>query len=178
MILVVMGIIEFGFAFASATTATGASRSGSRLAAAAYATSGNLPANQRAAADQIATTVGADLVSLTSADPVGMVIYRADPASTSGEPVGGFPADEMAGGCTANCFRYEWNTGTDAMEWQSGGWPDPDACGLDLDSIGVYVQVKHNYITGMIGDHIHVDGHTVMRLEPLPSDQCSGSTSS
>ena len=34
MILVVMGIIEFGFAFASSTTTTGSSRSGARLGAA------------------------------------------------------------------------------------------------------------------------------------------------
>jgi hypothetical protein len=47
---------------------------------------------------------------------------------------------------------------------------------MELDSIGVYVKAKHNYITGMIGDHVYVDGETVMRLEPLPSDQCSGSS--
>ncbi len=174
IVLLVMGIIEFGFAFGSATTATGASRSGSRLAAAAYATSGTIAANQQAAADQIADTVAADLNGLTSADPVGMVIYRADPGSTSGEPVGGFPADDLIGGCTQDCFRYEWDGTT--MSYVSGSWPDPDACGLTLDSIGVYVQAKHYYITGMIGDHIYVDGHTVMRLEPLPSDQCAGSS--
>ncbi|MCB0952752.1 MAG: pilus assembly protein [Microthrixaceae bacterium] len=177
MILVVMGIIEFGFAFASSTTTTGASRSGARLGAAAYATAGTISANQRAAADQIADTVSADLVGLTSADPVGMTIYRADPSSTEGEPVGGFPADGMVGGCSSDCFRYTWDAGADKMTYESGGWPDPDACGLNLDSIGVYVQAQHNYITGMIGDHVFVDGQTVMRLEPLPSDQCSGSSS-
>lgn len=179
MILVVMGIIEFGFAFGSATTTTGASRSGSRLAAAAYATSGNIAANQRAAADQIADTVAADLVGLTSADPVGMVIYRADPTSTDGAPVGGFPDDgNISTNCTTDCFVYEWNPSMDKMDYKSGAWPDPDACGLTLDSIGVYVQADHHYITGFIGDSVYVDGHTVMRLEPLPSDQCSGSTSS
>lgn len=175
MVLVVMGIIEFGFAFGSSSTANGASRSGSRLAAAAYATSGTISANQKAAADQIADTVGADLVGLTSADPVGVVIYRADPTSTSGEPEGGFPADDLIGGCSSDCYRYEWDG--DEMVYKSGNWPNPDACGLELDSIGVYVQAKHNYITGIIGSHVYVDGHTVMRLEPLPSDQCSGSSS-
>lgn len=175
MILVVMGIIEFGFAFASATTATGASRSGARLGAAAYATSGTIAANQRAAADQMAATVTGDLVGLTSADPVGMLVYRVNPSSTSGEPAGGFPAHDMVGGCTSDCFRYKWD-GT-KMVYLSGGWADPDACGMVLDSIGVYIQVKHHYITGIIGDHVYVNGHTVMRLEPLPSSQCSGSGS-
>lgn len=176
MILVVMGIIEFGFAFASSTTATGSSRSGARLGAAAYATAGTIPANQRAAADQIAATVSADLVGLTSADPVGMLIYRVDKSSAEGAPVGGFPTNNnINSGCTTDCFVYEWD-GTE-MTWSSGGWPTPDACGMELDSIGVYVLAKHNYITGMIGNHVYVDGETVMRLEPLPSDQCSGSSS-
>lgn len=175
MILVVMGIIEFGFAFASSTTTTGASRSGARLGAAAYATAGTIPANQRTAADQIAATVSADLVGLTSAEPVGMTIYRADSASSDGAPIGGFPDDGMVGGCTTDCFRYLWDSATEQMKYDSGGWPDPDACGMNLDSIGVYVQAKHDYITGMIGDHVYVDGQTIMRLEPLPSDQCSGS---
>jgi Flp pilus assembly protein TadG len=176
MILVVMGIIEFGFAFASSTTTTGSSRSGARLGAAAYATAGTISTNQRSAADQIADTVSADLVGLTSAEPVGMLIYRVDKTSTDGAPVGGFPTDNgISTGCTTDCFRYEWDGSK--MAWDSGGWPDPDACGMELDSIGVYVKAKHNYITGMIGDHVYVDGETVMRLEPLPSDQCSGSNS-
>lgn len=173
MILVVMGIIEFGFAFASSTTSTGSSRSGARLGAAAYATAGTIPANQQAAADQIADTVSADLVGLTSADPVGMLIYRVDKSSNDGAPVGGFPVDNNLTTCTTDCIRYEWD-GTE-MAYASGAWPSPDACGMELDSIGVYVLAKHNYITGMIGDHVYVHGVTVMRLEPLPSDQCSGS---
>jgi hypothetical protein len=175
MILVVMGIIEFGFAFASSTTTTGSSRSGARLAAAAYATAGTIPENQQAAADQIADTVSADLIGLTSAEPVGMLIYRVDKTSTEGAPIGGFPTgDGITTGCTSSCFRYEWTNGK--MTYESGGWSNPDACGMELDSIGVYVKAKHNYITGMIGDHVFVDGHTAMRLEPLPSDQCSGDT--
>lgn len=176
MILVVMGIIEFGFAFASSTTTTGSSRSGARLGAAAYATAGTIPANQQAAADQIADTVSADLVGLTSAEPVGMLIYRVDKTSNQGAPVGGFPTNnDITTGCTTDCIRYEWDG--DKMSHISGSsWPDPDACGTELDSIGVYVMSKHDYITGMIGDHVYVDGETVMRLEPLPSDQCSGDT--
>ena len=174
MILVVMGIIEFGFAFASSTTSTGSSRSGARLGAAAYATAGTIPANQQAAADQIADTVSADLVGLTSADPVGMLIYRVDKASHEGAPVGGFPVNNDLTSCTTDCIRYEWDGSK--MDYASGTWPNPDACGMELDSIGVYVLAKHNYITGMIGDHVYVHGVTVMRLEPLPSDQCSGAS--
>lgn len=173
LVVVVMGIIEFGFAFATASTANGSSRSGARLAAAAYATSGTIAENQQDAADQIAATVAADLKNLTSAEPIGMTVYRADPTSTEGAPVGGFPGDDMAGGCTANCFRYDWSGST--MIHVGGSWPDPDACGMELDSIGVFVQVRHDYLTGFIGDSVYLEGHTIMRLEPLPSDECAGS---
>ena len=172
LVLVVMGIIELGFAFASASTANGTSRSGARLAAAAYATAGTSSENQQAAADQIAATVAADLQNLTSAEAIGMTIYRVDPTATDGAPVGGYPDDNMVGGCSANCFRYTWN-GT-SMQPVGGSWPDPDACGTTLDSIGVFVQVRHDYITNFVGDFAYIDGHTVMRLEPLPTDQCSG----
>jgi hypothetical protein len=49
----------------------------------------------------------------------------------------------------------------------------PLACGATIDSIGVYVQARHTYISGILGSTRDVDGHTVMRLEPLPADQCS-----
>lgn len=172
MVLIVMGIIEFGFAFASSATTSGASRSGARLGAAAYATAApTLPA-QQIAVDKMAATVSADLIGLTSATPVGMTVYEVNPASTSGEPYGGFPGDNLAGGCTTSCFRYTWQN--DTMTYVSGSWPDPDACGTELDSIGVFLQVDHEYISGVVGDQVYIDGHTVMRLEPLPSDQCAG----
>jgi hypothetical protein len=172
LVMLVMGIIELSFAFASLSTANGSSRSGARLAAAAYATSGTVTEDQQAAADQIAGTVAADLKNLTSAEPVGMTIYRANPLATDGAPVGGYPHDGMAGGCSTDCFRYMWDG--DSMNYVSGGWPSPDACGTTLDSIGVFVQVKHNYMTGFVGESVHLEGHTIMRLEPLPSDECGG----
>jgi len=175
VIVLVMGIIDFGFAFGSKTTASGASRSGVRLAAAAYATAGTASTNQKAAVDKIANTVTGALTGLTSATVIGMVVYKLDPTSANGAPLGGFPDDNMSGGCTSECFRYRWD-GT-KLVYVSGAWPDPDACGLTLDDIGVMVQVNHHYITGFVGSHVYLDGHTVMRLEPLPSDQCSSSNS-
>ena len=175
VIVLVMGIIEFGFAFGSKTTASGASRSGVRLAAAAYATAGTASGTQRAAVDKIAATVTSALTGITSADVIGMVVYKVDPTSTTGAPYGGFPGDNMAGGCTSDCYRYDWHN--DRLEYLSGSWPTPDACGLTLDDIGVMVQVDHHYITGFVGDNVFLDGHTVMRLEPLPSDQCSAANS-
>lgn len=170
LMVFLLGIMEFGLVYASGATAAGSSRSGARLAATNYAPAGTVTANQRAAADEIAAAVSADLENLSNAAPTGMTIYKA--VGSDGSPAGGFPGDDMVGGCTTNCFRYTWN-GT-SMTYSSGGWSNPDACGLTVDSVGVFVQVRHDYLTDMIGSSRMVGGHTVMRLEPLPTDQCSG----
>lgn len=172
LVVVVLGIMEFGLVFASTSTATQASRSGTRVAAVQYAAAGTAAAAQRTATDSIAAAVAADLKGLGGATPVGLAIYKVDPTSTSGLPVGGRPGVNMVGGCTDRCVRYTWN-GT-SMAYSSGSWTDPDACGAAIDSIGVYVQVNHKYVTGLLGSTRTVTGSTVMRLEPLSTDQCTG----
>lgn len=175
LMVFLLGIIEFGLVYATGATATGSSRSGARLAAAGYAPAKTSAATRRAAADQIAAAVSADMKSLTSAEPVGMVIYKVDSSTTDGAPTGGYPGRNatMSGGCTSNCFRYTWTGSPKTMTFSTGDWASPLACGANVDSIGVWVLVKHNYLTQLIGNSIYVDGRTVMRLEPLPTDQCS-----
>lgn len=170
LFLFLIGIMEFGLVYASGATANGSTRSGARLAATNYATAGGTSSAQRLAADDIAAAVGADLETLSNAQPIGMTIYKVTGAD--GGPAGGFPGDDLTGGCSSNCFRYRWNGS--AMVYQSGGWSNPDACGPTVDSIGVFVQVRHDYLTDVIGSTRTVNGHTVMRLEPLPTDQCTG----
>lgn len=173
MVLIVLGIFEFGLLFTSYSTTTASTRGGARLAATNYAPSGNSPTAQRAAADQIAAAVSADMVVLNNATPVGMTIYRVPDNTTDGAPPGGFPGPNLAGGCTDRCFRYTWDPSSRQMVYSSGGWSDPDACGVDVDSIGVFVQTRHDHITNFFGATRTVNGHTVMRLEPLPTDGCS-----
>jgi hypothetical protein len=170
-----LGIIEFGLVYATGATATGSSRTGARLAATNYAPAKTTSTTRRAAADQIAAAVSADLMNLTSAEPIGMIIYRVDPNSSDGAPVGGWPTsnDTMSGSCATDCIKYLWTGSPKKMTYSSGDWAAPDACGTTVDTIGVDVLVKHHYLTGLIGRTRYVTGHTVMRLEPLPTDQCS-----
>jgi hypothetical protein len=172
LVVIVLGIMEFGLVFASTSTATQASRSGTRVAAVQYAAAGTTSQAQRTATDSIAAAVSADLKGLGGATPVGIAIYKVDPASTSGLPVGGNPGANLVGGCTDRCVRYTWNGTT--LAYSSGSWTDPDACGATIDSIGVYVQANHRYVTGLLGSTRTVTGKTVMRLEPLSTDQCTG----
>ena len=60
-----------------------------------------------------------------------------------------------------------------AMVRTTGSWTNPDACGVDVDSIGVFVETEHEHITNFFGATRRVIAHTVMRLEPLPTDGCS-----
>lgn len=170
LLLILLGTMEFGLAFASGSVTTGSSRSGARLAATSYAPAGSVQTAQLNAADSIAAAVSADLMALQNAEPVGLAIYEVDPSAADGAPSGGFPGDLLSGGCSSSCMRYTWDG--DEMVFSSGSWTDPDACGTTVDSVGVFVQVQHTYVTGLIGESRTVNGHTTMRLEPLPSDQC------
>ena len=168
MVLLVLGIFEFGLVFTSYSTTTASSRSGARLAATNYAANGA----SASAADQIALSTSADLTVLNNATPVGMAVYKVSNAAT-GAPAGGFPGPNMAGGCTSNCIRFTWNEAQQKMVRSTGTWTNPDACGVDVDSIGVFVETRHEHITNFFGATRRVTAHTVMRLEPLPTDGCS-----
>lgn len=172
MVGIVVGILEFGLLFTSYSTTGASTRSGARIAATRYAPA--LAADKLTEANTIALATAADLQVLNNAEPVGMVIYKVNPSSSDGAPYGGFPAANMNGGCTSSCIRYAWNSSTKKMVRTSGTWTNPDGCGVTVDSIGVFVQTRHSYITKLFGATRHVDGHTVMRIEPLPTDQCSG----
>ena len=168
IVLLILGIMEFGLLFTSYSTTTAASRSGARLAATAYSQAGTSTTAQDSAATQIAAATAADLEVLNNAEPIGMVIYKVNPSSTDGAPIGGFPGANMTGGCTSSCIKFSYNAATQAFTKTSGSWTNADACGTAVDSIGVYVQARHTYISGILGSTRDVDGHTVMRLEPLP----------
>ncbi len=175
LMVFLLGIIEFGLVYATGATATGASRSGARLAAAAF---GPGKASMQTTADDVAAAVSGDLQALSNAVPVGMVVYKVNPSSSDGAPNGGFPAsnDSMSGGCTSSCFRYTWNPTTKRMvRASSPGWTmtNADICvAATTASVGVWVLVRHSYLTQLIGQYTFVTGKTIMRLEPVPGDQC------
>ncbi len=76
-----------------------------------------------------------------------------------------------------HCNSYvtsDWET-YDADKFECNGVPDPDWCGADRDSafsdptpalIGVYIEVRHAYITGLFGDGLTIDETAIFRIEP------------
>jgi Flp pilus assembly protein TadG len=156
-----LAIFEYGMLFAAQSTTQSSTRDGARFASANFAAAGS----NQAAADQIMAAVKKDLDARTGFDnPVQMLVYQAD---ANGNPAGSFSS------CTANCYHYTWNGSTFVFDATSPQWTTPQACiGATIDSIGVWVEVRHNYITNAFGSSQMLREHTVSRLEPLPTNQC------
>jgi len=157
LMLITFGIIEFGMLYGNVSTVSSASRSGARLGATGYTAAANKAT--------YVTTMGAaarkDLSALSQGTPIQMWVYKAN---------AGRPAS-----CTAanNCWVMTWSASTKTWNAPSGGWTNPDACGTTLDTIGVYVEAQHRFVSGFFGSNKTISAKTVMRIEPLPSDQCA-----
>jgi hypothetical protein len=165
LLMVTFGTIEYGLAFMSASTTSSATRSGARIASTAYA-----PAVRSGTAngviDQVRLAVEDDLKALSRGTPVKLWMYRVDPSSPGGAPTGSPDFST----CTTSCIRWTWDGSHFAG--RAGTWPSPTACGSTLDRVGIYVQVRHEPLTGFFGNGTTISEHTVMRIEPLPTDQC------
>ena len=158
-----LAIFEYGLLFAAQSTTESATRDGARFASANFAVSGG----NQAAADSVMGAVSQDLSARTGFDlPIQMLVYKAD---ANGDPSGSLT------NCTADCYHYTWTGGS--FVYDSSGshpWTNPQACVAGtIDTIGVYVQMQHNYITNAFGSSQTISEHTVSRLEPLPANQCS-----
>jgi Flp pilus assembly protein TadG len=160
---ITLAIFEFGLLFAAQSTSQSSTRQGARFAAANFA----VAADKTAASDQVMGEVTKDLGALTGYDtPIQLLVYK---SNANGDPVAG-----SLSACTASCFHYTWN-GTAFVNDTALGvqWNNPQGCiSSTLDSIGIYVEVRHSYVTGAFGSSQILKEHTVSRLEPLPLTQC------
>ena len=169
LMLLVFGIIEWGLAFLSATSTNSAARSGARTASA-------LTLNTTYASQAVMAVSENLKGALPFATPEELWIYRVPPNAPNNS---GFPEGQTSWVCGTNCIKYTWN-GTDFV-YASGSWPasSMQVCGVtpdNFDSVGVYLKVRHNFVTNFFGSSKQIAEHTVMRLEPQPLDSCgSGS---
>lgn len=162
-LLILFGIIEYGLAFKNAQTVLAATRNGARTAAAQpreadYHTS---------AAEAVR---GALLNAFSGGQIQRLVIYKADPST--GDPTDATDPDDPWT-CTANCYRFTWNQSLGTwVDTGATSWPGSSqaACGgvADTDYVGVWVQARHDYLTGLFGSSRTLRERTVMRLEPIP----------
>ena len=162
MLLIFAGLSQLAFAMSTSSSATGASRSGARLAASVYAEaalSGDATQLNNTL-DAIRLGVERDLSSRPAgATPTTLWLYR---ANASGDPASG-------AACASDCIRWTWN-GTQFAS-RSGTWPNPDSCGSVVDSVGVRVSLTYDVASPLLGD-VTIRRSTTMRLEPVTNLAC------
>jgi hypothetical protein len=162
LLLLIIGLLEFGLVFKDQLAVTSAVRAGARIAAAE-------PRYANFAADA-AAAVAKEGSAIDMSGVRALWVYQAD---TSGHPVG---AGGSFGSCSTNCIKFVWNNATKAFVQNSGSWPavNQNACQGQQDSIGVYLQVNHSAVTTLIFSTLGLDSYTVMRLEPIPALAAGG----
>ncbi len=162
VILVTFGLIEFSSAYQSSSVASAAARSGARVASA--------EAKLSTYATDAAAAAATALHTVPSNEPVEMWVYR---ALTNGYPdSGNFTT------CAAYCTKYTWLPASrtfDIANPGGNGWlySDQQACNQTAwDSVGVYVKLRHKFLTQLFGASITLADHAVFRLEPAPTSAC------
>jgi Flp pilus assembly protein TadG len=155
IMLLLFGIIEFGFVFKNYLAVTSSVRAGARIASAEP----RQPTFAQDAADAVLREGSA-----LEKDRIDQIwVYKAD--KTSGFPV----STSSFSGCTV-CVKFD--VVRNGSDWKAvpvgGSWNylDQNACVGESDYLGVYITYQNPSITGLIFDSISLSDHSVMRLEP------------
>ncbi len=189
LLLLLFGIIEFGFAIYGKHTVVQVSRDGARLAETQSRVNVGEITGEPTYVKTVKDSISADLKTsgtFAGLTPVRMAVYAAEAPNLG-------ISQRIDSGNFSSCVQYcttysSWNTTTGKFDTPGGtNWypGDQSAC-LDEsasppqhpDAIGVYVEVKYTSFTPLIGDLLggtggkHMSSNTVMRLEPLPPGAC------
>ena len=178
----VFGILEFGLLFKTYLTANDTVLDAARVGA----VQGPNPTSGGANGDfSVIKSVRDSTAGIDPQDIERIVIYRGRP-STAGSPMAQVPgvckngdASSVASACNVydpiEAFDAVQRGDTDYFVCDTGsepscGWdPDSRADGpraVDIDYLGVYVQVDHDMITGLYGSARDIDAAAIQRLEP------------
>ena len=188
LVLILFGIVEMSLLMRDGISVASSVRTGARVASVSAAAGpggcaggadappcvpAKAPALAQAAADAIqrgASTMPRDSIQY-------IYVYRANAA---GYP---FPAaNRDISACTTECVRFAWAPSVDRFRYVDGTWDSKtiNACVNDVNrmAVGVAMQAKHKWVTGLFGTTMGLDDRTVMQFEPLPGDTCKPGTPS
>lgn len=165
VILLVFGVVEFASAFHDSSITSDAARAGGRTSSA--------QARNPDYALNAAGAVAAALKTLPADAPQEMWVYK---ANSNGYPGTGTNFSS----CAANCIKYLWDQSAQLFNTgapQGGGWSatSHQVCAEPFDQIGIYVKIRHDFVTGLFGATLTLTEHSVFRFEPTPSAVCSSS---
>jgi hypothetical protein len=163
LLLLLIGILEFGFAYKDQLAITSAVRAGARIASAE-------PRSASFATDA-AAQVAREGAALDLSDVKALWVYQAD---ATGHPEG---AGGTFNSCSTNCIQFAWSSASGGFVTSGGSWPatSQDACAGEENSIGVYLAYNHDPLTHVIfGNTITLSSYTSMVLEPFASVNNAG----
>ncbi|MEP9365604.1 TadE family protein [Nocardioides sp. CN2-186] len=78
----------------------------------------------------------------------------------------------------SSCVKFQWADAANAFRYKSGTWASTsvNACAGEADSVGVYLHITHQFLTGLFPGSIGLDDRAVGRFEPLPPDNCKSTS--
>lgn len=176
-----LGTVELGLYMKDYVSMSSSVRAGARTASAAAGAgpamcgtvtlsvcSPRRPTFAQAAADTMQTAG----MAMNADDVQWIMVYLAD-------TTGNVPTS-----CTSDCVKYTWNASSNKFVYSSGLWDSRmvNACLNDTGrmSVGVAMQARHNWMTGLVGGLMGGDKtmveRTVMQFEPLEQDRCKPGT--
>lgn len=157
VLLLLVAIMEFGLVFKDKLAQTSAVRAGVRT--------GSAEPRTGSFAQDTANSVARGAAALNPAGIRKMWVYKPD---ANGYPLGGGSAFSS---CTT-CVTFRWDSGTKKFVPTSDTWSaaTQNACPGDSnhDSIGVYLEVEHPAVTGMIFHTLTLREFAVLTFEPIP----------
>jgi Flp pilus assembly protein TadG len=166
LMMITLGIIEYGGAYREDSTVATASRSGARTASALPKTDFGCVAGPTCfdSGITVAASVASTLQSLGATSPQQVWIYD---VATKGSGPPNFT------NCT-NCVGYNWVSSSKSFNTTNKlgpGWlaVNQYTCAgtaTPIDQIGIYVRATHTAVTRMFGGSKTLTGTTIMRFEP------------
>lgn len=178
LLIIVFGIIEMSMAMRDYAVVASNTRVGARIAstgAAAGQCKVGLAECTATASPVLAQAAANAIQRAGSAMPRDnieyIMIFRANSD--------GFPGAEgiktMPSTCPANCVKYTWVDAQDRFRYNSGSWASStiNACfPANLERVGVFLQAKHPFVTGLFGASVPLADRTVQEFEPLAAAAC------
>lgn len=182
LILLVVGMLEFGFVMHDNIAVSTAVRTGARTASTG-AGNGCVYGSGSTCVPSLAVAAGNAMEKAGVGMPRGsidsFIVYL---ANANGYPGTGttMPAKGQCGVSASypNCVEFVWdvtaNSGAGGFVVSNGFWNSSqiNACLPTPQQVGVFMRVNHPYLTRMFGATITVSDRAVMKFEPLPANQC------
>jgi Flp pilus assembly protein TadG len=166
LMMITLGIIEYGGSYREDSTVATASRSGARTASALPKTDFGCTVGPTCfdSGITVAAAVASTLQSLGATAPQQVWIYD---VATKGTGPPNFS------GCT-NCVGYNWVSSSRSFNttakigpgWLAVNQYTCPGTATPIDQIGIYVRTTHTAVTRMFGGNRSLTGTTIMRFEP------------